>query len=92
MHKGRNWQSSDQVPVRKRDRLTKFKSGDRVKIVEIDTGRGAQLNLVHLGLDVGNIVEIARSTSLGGPVIVRFRDTEIAIGHRLAKKILAEEV
>ena len=92
MHKGRNWQSPHEAVVNKRDRLTKFKTRDRVKIVEIDAGRGAQLNLVHLGLDVGHIIEISRKTSFGGPIIVRFRDTEIAIGHRLAKKILVEEV
>ena len=92
MHRRRNWQSPHETRANKRDRLTKFNSGDRVKILELDTGRGAQLNLLHLGLDVGNVVEISRKTSLGGPVIVRFRDTEIAIGHRLAKKILVEEV
>ncbi len=92
MHKGRNWHSPNRAEISKRDRLTKFKSGDKVKIVEIDAGHGAQLNLAHLGLDVGHIIEIFRKASLGGPVTVRFRDTEIAIGYRLAKKILVEEV
>ena len=92
MHKRRDWHSPQVAGINKRDRLTRFKSGDKVKIVEVDAGRGAQLNLVHLGLDVGNIVELSRKTSLGGPVTVLFRGTEIAIGYRLAIKILVEQV
>lgn len=92
MRKGRRWHLDQHVEPNKLDRLTKFKTGDRVRIVEIDTGRGALLNLLHLGLDIGHIVEIARRSSMGGPVIVRFRDSEIAIGHRLSNKILVEEV
>jgi len=72
-------------------RLTGFSEGDRVKITEVDAGAGAMIHLKNLGLQVGNILQIHRISHLKGPIVVVYRDTDIAIGYGLAKNILVEE-
>jgi len=57
----------------------------------VNAGRGAVGNLSRMGLSVGNIVKVARNSSFRGPVLVVYRDTEIAIGHKLASKITVEQ-
>jgi len=71
-------------------KLTSYKDGDRVKIMRINAGHGALVNLINLGLNIGNIVEIGRKSNMKGPVIVSYQGTEVAIGYGLATKIIAE--
>lgn len=71
-------------------RLTSYKEGDKIKIIRIDAGHGALVNLINLGLNIGNIVEIGRKSNMKGPVIVSYQGTEVAIGYGLATKIIAE--
>ncbi len=72
-------------------RLVECRRGDRVRIVRIDAGRGAVLNLMNLGLDVGHTVELLRRSPLHGPLLVAHGDTEVAIGYQLAEKIMVEK-
>jgi len=72
-------------------RLVECRRGDRVRIVRIDAGRGAVLNLMNLGLDIGHTVELVQSSPLRGPLLVSYGDTEVAIGYHLAEKILVEK-
>lgn len=72
-------------------RLVECNRGDRVRIVSIDAGRGATLNLMNLGLDVGHTVELLQRSPLRGPVLVLHHDTEVAIGYGLAEKILVDK-
>jgi ferrous iron transport protein A len=71
-------------------RLVECRRGDRVRIVRIDAGRGAALSLMSLGLNVGDTVELLRSSPLRGPLLVSHGATEVAIGFGLAEKILVE--
>ena len=72
-------------------RLVDCRRGDRVRIVRIDAGRGASLNLMNLGLNVGETIELLRSSPLRGPLLVSRGHTEVAVGYRLAEKILVEK-
>jgi Fe2+ transport system protein FeoA len=73
-------------------RLVECRRGDRMRIVRIDAGRGAVLNLMNLGLDIGHTVQLLQISPLSGPLLVSHDDTEVAIGYRLAEKILVEKV
>ncbi len=66
--------------------------GDHLRIVEVHAGNGASLNLSGLGLEVGDTVQLLQRSPLHGPVLMLHRNTEIAIGHGLAKKIEVELV
>ncbi|MBU1099255.1 MAG: ferrous iron transport protein A [Bacteroidetes bacterium] len=71
-------------------RLIDCNRGDKVTIQEIVAGKGATINLMNLGLNIGNIVTINRKSHLSGPIVVTHNDSEIAIGHDLAAKILVK--
>ncbi len=73
-------------------KLTDYKVGRKVKIVGINAGHGAELNLMNLGLAIGNIIEIGKTSRLRGPVVVIFRGTEIALGRDLAEKIFVDGI
>jgi Fe2+ transport system protein FeoA len=75
-----------------RDRLIACRQGEKVKIVNIDAGRGAMINLMNLGLNIGDTVEIRRKSHLHGPLIVIQQNSEIAIGFGLAQKIVVERL
>jgi len=64
----------------------------KVRISKIAAGRGALLNLMNMGLVVGNVVEVGKSSKLHGPVLVKYRDSEIAIGYGIAEKIIVEGI
>jgi Fe2+ transport system protein FeoA len=72
-------------------KLVSCQRGDRVRIVKVDAGKGAILNLINLGLDVGHQVELLQRSPLHGPLLVSYCGTEIAIGYQLAEKILVEK-
>ena len=73
-------------------RLVDCKESTQVKIVEIQAGRGAVMNLSHLGLNIGNIVRCIRKSPFKGPVVVIHQGSEVAIGYGLAQKIYVDEV
>ena len=72
-------------------RLVECSRGDRVRVVRIDAGRGAALNLMNMGIGVGQTIELLQSSPMRGPLLVSRGDTEVAVGYRLAEKILVEK-
>lgn len=71
-------------------RLADCRSSAEVRIIRVDAGRGAVRNLNNMGLFPGITVRVVRKSRLGGPVIVDSRNTEVAIGRRLANRIIVE--
>ena len=70
-------------------RLVECRRGDRVRIrQDPHAGRGAALNLMSLGLDVGHTVDVIQCSPLHGPLLVSHGETEVAVGYHLAEKIL----
>ena len=72
-------------------RLVECSRGDRVRIVKINAGRGATLNLMNLGLNVGHTIQLLQSSPLHGPLLVSHGHTEVAVGYHLAERILVEK-
>ncbi|MBN2196757.1 MAG: ferrous iron transport protein A [Polyangiaceae bacterium] len=72
-------------------RLIECRRGDRVRIVRIEAGRGAILNLINLGLNVSHTIELLQRSPLRGPLLVAHRGTAVAIGYQLAERILVEK-
>ncbi|MBN1633666.1 MAG: ferrous iron transport protein A [Ignavibacteria bacterium] len=71
-------------------RLTEFEPGVEIKIKKINAGRRAVMNLMNMGILTGNTIKILRTSKLRGPVLINNNDTEIALGHGLARKIYGE--
>nr|MDO8119523.1 FeoA family protein [Candidatus Sigynarchaeota archaeon] len=57
-------------------------------IVRIDAGQTALTRLCHLGLTPGVIVKKITGAPFQGPIEIRVRDTLLAIGRGLARKVL----
>ncbi|MFO8051110.1 MAG: FeoA family protein [Thermoplasmatota archaeon] len=68
--------------------LSTAKNGEIVVIREIAGGRRVNLRLSELGLGPGSRITVLRNS--GGPVIVFYGDTRMALGHGVASKVLVE--
>ena len=67
--------------------LTMATPGERVRIVGFMGGRGAERRLTSMGLNQGAEVEVIKSSG-PGPLIVASRETRIALGFGMARKIM----
>lgn len=60
----------------------------RAKIIQINGS--ARRKLLQHGLHVGDVVRILREAPLGGPLLVDVNAREVAIGRKIAEKIVVE--
>jgi len=67
--------------------LTLENAVGKVRVKEILGGRGFVRRLADMGLAPGQEVEVL---SNGPPVVVKIKDTKIAIGRGIARKVVVE--
>ncbi|MEM2726876.1 MAG: FeoA family protein [Archaeoglobaceae archaeon] len=67
--------------------LTLENAKGKVRVKEIAGGKGFVRRLADMGLCPGQVVEVM---SNGPPIVVRIRDTKIAIGKGIARKVIVE--
>ncbi|RKY68809.1 MAG: ferrous iron transport protein A [Candidatus Latescibacterota bacterium] len=72
--------------------LLHMKSGSRGQVVEITGGIGFQSHLDSLGIRRGKIVQKLAAHPLRGPIVIELDGTRIAIGRRMANRILLKEL
>ena len=63
-----------------------------VRIIEIEGGTQMQQHLAHLGIRSGEVFLIKRAAPLGGPVLLERDGVEVAIGRRIAERIIVEDL
>ncbi len=68
--------------------LDALPKANRAEVVDLPPGRGARRQLGDLGIFVGAVLRKERSAPLGGPVLVRVQGTLVALGRRLAHRVL----
>jgi Fur family ferric uptake transcriptional regulator len=71
--------------------LTLASSGETVRIMGFQGGRGAERRLTSMGLNKGAEVTVVKSRG-PGPLIVASRETRIALGYGMAQHILVSTV
>jgi len=69
-------------------RLTYCAPNQKVKIAEIDGGKGAIENIRSFGIVIGDEVLFKSRKNGNGKIVVEFKSEEISIGYELASKIL----
>ena len=69
-------------------KLSDMKRGQSGTIHEMPKGRTAHLRLTEIGLRQGSVVRVKSAMPYRGPVIVTVGQTEIALGHHMAAKIM----
>lgn len=70
--------------------LTQLEQCQKGKITEILGGVGVHRKLDALGIRVGSEVTKISSISHKGPVIIQLGNSQIVLGHGIAKKIIVE--
>lgn len=70
--------------------LTKLAKDIDVKIVEITGGRHFQEKVENMGLRVGVNIKKLSAQVLNGPVMIKIGNTKLALGHKMAQKIIVE--
>lgn len=68
--------------------LYQMNKGEKGKILLIKGGRGKTLRLAEMGLIPGEEVVLLQKSI--GPVIVKVKDTNLALGRGIAESILVE--
>jgi ferrous iron transport protein A len=67
--------------------LRDLETGARATVKEVHGGFGLRRRLGDIGVLPGGTVEVLRSGTLGGPVLVAIQEARVAIGQRQAQKI-----
>jgi ferrous iron transport protein A len=78
------------MPVNKHIAVSKLKSGQSGKIIEIQGGQGLATRLSALGIIPGRKITKISDMLMRGPVTIKTGSTQVAIGHGMAKKIIVE--
>jgi Fe2+ transport system protein FeoA len=71
-------------------RLIYCKNGEKVKLENINGGRGAGENVKNLGLSVGDEVEVVNGNHSSGPITVQNNGHSVDVGKELAAKLIVE--
>lgn len=61
-----------------------------MKVTALRGGAGLRARLTQYGLFVGDCLRVLRTAPLRGPLLVEVNGREIALGRRVAEKILVE--
>jgi Fe2+ transport system protein FeoA len=71
-------------------RLTDIETGTQVKITSFDGEPRYMTKLNQFGLYPGDLARVVRFAPFGGPVLLKVRGMEIALGKSIAACILVE--
>jgi ferrous iron transport protein A len=72
--------------------LRDLESGARAVVKEVHGGFSLRRRLGDVGVRPGGTVEVLRSGTLGGPVLIAVREARVAIGQRQAQKVEVDVV
>lgn len=70
--------------------LTMVPPGKKVKVISLAGGRGIGRHLADMGLDIGSEIEVLNQGA-PGPFIIAVKETRLAIGFGMARKIMVEQ-
>lgn len=78
------------MPENKHIAVSKMKSGQTGKIIEIQGGQGLTARLSALGIIPGRNITKISDMIMRGPVTIKTGSTQVAIGYGMANKIIIE--
>ena len=61
-----------------------------MRVAALEGGAALRVRLTQYGLFKGDLVRVLRAAPLRGPLLVEVNGREIALGRRVAEKILVE--
>ena len=72
--------------------LDRIRENHEVKVVRILGGWGIRQRLNQIGVHPGDKILIKRSAIMGGPILVRVRGADVALGRGMTRKVVVEEI
>ena len=66
--------------------------GVTIRIYSFEGGKPLAAKLRQYGLFLGDLAQVLRLAPLGGPMLLQVNGREIALGRRIAAKIIVEEL
>jgi Fe2+ transport system protein FeoA len=73
-------------------KLTQIHEDNKCRILAFEGGPKMKTKLENLGIRLGNEVTVINSSFIGGPITVLAGSTKVAIGRKMAERILVEVV
>jgi ferrous iron transport protein A len=70
--------------------LSEVAPGRSVSLVSIEGGRNMRAKLCHMGLVPGASFTVIKGHDGGGPVILKVKETRLAIGQGMAQRMMVE--
>lgn len=61
--------------------------GEKLRVVSLAGGRGLQGHMINMGLGPGSEIEVVKPGA-PGPFLIAIKDTRLALGYGIAKKIM----
>lgn len=71
--------------------LDKAKADRKVRILRIDGGEGVRNRLHQLGIFEGGWLFVRRRSAFGGPLIIEYDSSQVALGRGMAEKIVVQD-
>lgn len=72
--------------------LNEIPVGKKVRILDMQGGIQFRLKLSKMGLVKGAEIQVKRNAVFAGPVVVEIMGREVALGQKIAERIIVEEV
>jgi len=72
--------------------LTALKKGEKAIIVSHKGGRGFENRMSSLGLRPNAVIKKISSQLFHGPVTIQVGNSQIALGHGMARRIMVERI
>ncbi|MDW7668468.1 MAG: FeoA family protein [Bacillota bacterium] len=71
-------------------KLTEIDADKKCKVVEFNGGSNMKTKLENLGIRIGNEITVNNNSFMGGPITVMAGSTKVAIGRKMAERIIVE--
>ena len=68
--------------------LDSLPTASRAEVIHLSCSHQSARKLAQLGIVAGAVLQMQRSAPLGGPVLVEVRGSMVALGRRLAHRVL----
>lgn len=78
----------EEIPMQ----LSMVAPGQDVQFVGVHGGWGIRRRLAEMGLNPGVKMKVIQADFQGGPIIVAVRDSRLALGRRMAHKIMVNTI
>ena len=72
--------------------LDQMSENKKARVVDVQGGWGIRRRLSQMGIHPGDIVMVLRYGALGGPILIEVHGFQVALGRRIASRILVEDV